>query len=160
VTGAVEDLLRSLAPRVLGVLAARSGDFDAAEDAVQEALIVAASRWARDGVPEHPHGWLLRTASRRLLDAMRADQARRRRELLAAAREVPAEAYDRDDTLSLLFLCCHPSLPPSSAIPLTLRAVGGLTTTEIARAFLVPDATMAQRISRAKQRLKSGTCST
>ncbi|MEV6302324.1 sigma-70 family RNA polymerase sigma factor [Actinoplanes sp. NPDC051861] len=151
----LEDVLREAAPGVVAVLARRYGDFGAAEDAVQEALIAATDNWGRSGVPENPRAWLTRTASRKFLDAARSDQARRRREVLAAMREVPGEARERDDTLTLLLLCCHPSLTPASAIPLTLRAVGGLTTAEIANAFLVPEATMAQRISRAKARIKS-----
>ena len=152
----IEDLLRESAPQVLGVLARRFGDFDAAEDAVQEALLSAAQHWSRDGIPDHPRGWLIQTGSRKLLDQIRSEQARRRRETLAAQRERPGERIsERDDTLTVLFLCCHPALTPASAIALTLRAVGGLTTAEIARAFLVPEATMAQRISRAKQRIKA-----
>ena len=157
-TGAptVEDLLRELAPQVLGVLVRRFGDFDAAEDAVQEALLSAARHWPVDGLPDNPRGWLIRAGARKLVDHIRNEQARRRRETLAAAREVPAEAVPgQDDTLVLLHLCCHPALTPASAIALTLRAVGGLTTAEIASAFLVPEATMAQRISRAKQRIKA-----
>jgi RNA polymerase sigma factor (sigma-70 family) len=153
----LEDLLRELAPQVLGVLARRYGDFDAAEDAVQEALLTAATRWSADGPPENPRGWLIQTATRKLIDQARSDQARRRREELAAARRDaengPAQASD--DTLTLLFMCCHPALTPPSAIALTLRAVGGLTTAEIARAFLVPESTMAQRISRAKGSIKA-----
>jgi RNA polymerase sigma factor (sigma-70 family) len=145
-------LLRELAPQVLGVVARRSGDFAAAEDAVQEALIAAASHWPRDGIPENPHGWLIQTASRRLVDEWRSEQSRRQREALVKV--LPPEVPDRDDTLAVLFMCCHPSLSPASAIALTLRAVGGLTTAEIARAFLVGEATMAQRISRAKQTIK------
>jgi RNA polymerase sigma factor (sigma-70 family) len=137
------------------VVARRFGDFDLAEDAVQEALLSAASHWPDTGTPENPRGWLIQTASRKMLDLLRSDQARRRREAMAAARDVPAEAQQRDDTLTVLFMCCHPALSPASAIALTLRAVGGLTTAEIARAFLVPEATMAQRISRAKQRIKA-----
>jgi RNA polymerase sigma factor (sigma-70 family) len=151
---AIEDLLRELAPRVLGVLTRRSGDFAAAEDAVQEALLSAALHWPAEGVPDNPRGWLIQTGSRKLLDQARSEQARRRREERAAAMVRPADPRDRDDTLLLLFLCCHPALTPASAIALTLRAVGGLTTAEIAGAFLVPEATMAQRISRAKQRIK------
>lgn len=136
------------------MLGRRTGDFAAAEDAVQEALVVAVTHWPRDGVPERPFGWLLQTATRRLLDAVRSESTRRvREERWAAAHAVEGEAVDRDDSLTLLFLCCHPALTPSSAIPLTLRAVGGLTTAEIARAFLVPEPTMAQRISRAKRRV-------
>jgi RNA polymerase sigma factor (sigma-70 family) len=151
----IEELLRESAPHVLGALVRRTGDFAAAEDAVQEALIAAARTWPRDGIPDRPRGWLIQTANRRLIDEIRQEQARRRREELAAYREVPAEdVEDADDTLRLLFLCCHPDLSPASAIALTLRAVGGLTTAEFARAYLVPEATMAQRISRAKQRVK------
>ena len=157
-----ENLLRALAPQVLGVLARRTGDFAAAEDAVQEALLAAASHWPRDGVPDNPHGWLLQAAQRRWTDHVRSETARRRREETAARLEPPPgepasgePARDEDDTLTLVFLCCHPALAPAAAIALTLRAVGGLTTAEIATAFLVPEATMAQRISRAKQRLKA-----
>ncbi|GAA3211383.1 RNA polymerase sigma factor [Dactylosporangium siamense] len=147
----IEDLLRELAPQVLGVLARQFGDFSAAEDATQEALLAAATHW--DTVPDNPRGWLIRTGSRKLLDQLRADQARRRREVLFA--EPPPVVYDQDDTLVVVFLCCHPRLSEASAIALTLRAVGGLTTGEIARAFLVPEATMGQRISRAKQRIRT-----
>jgi RNA polymerase sigma factor (sigma-70 family) len=147
----VEDLLRDLAPQVLGPLARRSGDFSGAEDAVQEALIAAASTWPREGVPDHPRAWLRRVASRRLVDAQRSDIARRRREAAVLASEVPgAEPSARDDSLALLFGCCHPALTPPSAVALTLRAVGGLTTAEVARAFGVPETTMGQRIARAK----------
>jgi RNA polymerase sigma factor (sigma-70 family) len=149
-----EDLLRRLAPEVLGVLTRRSGDFAAAEDAVQEALIAAHLHWPADGVPDNPRGWLIRTATRKLIDAVRGEQARRRREELATRLAVPAGAAERDDTLAVLFLCCHPSLTPASAIALALRAVGGLPTAAIAAAFGVPEATMAQRISRAKQKLR------
>ena len=153
---AVEDLLRELAPQVLGVVIRRFGDFAAAEDAVQEALLAAALHWPRDGLPDSPRGWLIQTATRRQTDQFRSEQARRRREQAAALREPPAaDVTDHDDTLILLFLCCHPALTAASAIALTLRAVGGLTTAEIANAFLVPEATMAQRISRAKQRIKN-----
>jgi RNA polymerase sigma factor (sigma-70 family) len=157
-----EDVLRELAPQVLGAVIRRFGDFDAAEDAVQEALLAAALHWQRNGVPEYPRGWLIQTAVRRMTDQLRSDNARRRREEAVASQLPPARdgdggvvVADHDDTLTLLFLCCHPALTPSSAIALTLRAVGGLTTAEIANAFLVPEATMAQRISRAKQRIKS-----
>jgi RNA polymerase sigma factor (sigma-70 family) len=150
----LEDLLRRLAPQVLGVLLRRYGGIDTAEDAVQEALIAAAAHWPDDGVPDNPRGWLLQTATRRLTDQIRSDQARRRREQTVTAEPAPPETAAQDDTLTLLFLCCHPVLTPASAIALTLRAVGGLTTAEIASAFLVPEATMAQRISRAKQRIK------
>jgi RNA polymerase sigma factor (sigma-70 family) len=133
----------------------RYGDFDLAEDAVQEAQITAAMRWPRDGVPEEPRGWLIQTASRRLIDQWRSDRSRRDREELASRQEPPAQAAsDQDDTLTVLFMCCHPALTPASAIALTLRAVGGLTTAEIGSAFLVDEATMAQRISRAKRRIK------
>jgi RNA polymerase sigma factor (sigma-70 family) len=153
----VEDLLRELTPRVLGAVVRRYGDVDDAEDAVQEALLAAATQWPAEGVPDNAPGWLIAVAARRIIDRLRNEEARRRREVVAASREPvdgPPPAPDRDDSLMLLFLCCHPALTPASAIPLTLRAVGGLTTAEIARAFLVPEATMAQRISRAKQRIK------
>ena len=150
----VEDLLRELAPQVLGALARRFGDFDAAEDAVQEALLAAAERWTRNGPPENPHGWLTRTATNRMLDHLRSDSARRRREDAAALERPAGDVDDRDDSLDLLFLCCHPELSAASAIALTLRAVGGLSTAEIANAFLVPEPTMAQRISRAKARIR------
>jgi RNA polymerase sigma factor (sigma-70 family) len=158
-----EDLLRDLAPRVLGALVRRYGDFAACEDAVQEALLAAAMRWPLDGVPDNPRAWLVVTASRKLVDAARSEQARRRREQLAAAQDEPlhkgalfggGRPAEHDDTLTLLFLCCHPALTPASAIALTLRAVGGLGTAEIASAFLVPEATMARRITRAKQTIK------
>jgi RNA polymerase sigma factor (sigma-70 family) len=154
---ALEELLRELAPRVLGALVRRYGDLADAEDAVQEALLAAATRWPAEGLPANPRGWLVAVAVRRLTDLWRSDEARRRREDLGAAGEPAAapEVSDEDDSLPLLFMCCHPALTPGSAIPLTLRAVGGLTTAEIARAFLVPEATIAQRISRAKQRIKS-----
>src|SRR4051794_4204655 len=151
----LEDLLRELTPQVVGAVVRRSGDFAAAEDAVQEALLAAATTWPRDGTPDNPKAWLIQAASRRLIDEVRQEQARRRREERAALRDVPPEdVEEQDDTLRLLFLCCHPKLTPASAIALTLRAVGGLTTAEIAHAYLVPEATMAQRISRAKQRLR------
>jgi RNA polymerase sigma factor (sigma-70 family) len=153
----VEDLLRELAPQVLGTLVRRYGQFDAAEDAVQEALLAAAMQWPEQGVPDHPRPWLVTAASRRLIDGWRSESARRRREETEALLEIrpPGGASEQDDTLTLLFLCCHPALSVPSQLALTLRAVGGLTTTEIANAFLVPEATMAQRISRAKQRIKS-----
>lgn len=151
----VEDVLRSLAPQVLGALVRRFGDFDACEDALQEALLAAALRWSSEGIPEKPRGWLLQTASRRFVDLARSEQARRRREEQAARQPSREEAPAGDDTLVLLFLCCHPALTPGSQVALTLRAVGGLTTGEIARAYLVPEATMGQRISRAKQQLKA-----
>ena len=151
----LEDLLRELTPQVVGAVVRWSGDFAAAEDAVQEALLAAATTWPRDGTPDNPKAWLILAASRRLIDEVRQEQARRRREERAALRDVPPEdVEEKDDTLRLLFLCCHPKLTAASAIALTLRAVGGLTTAEIAHAYLVPEATMAQRISRAKQRLK------
>jgi RNA polymerase sigma factor (sigma-70 family) len=153
----VEDLLRELAPQVLAVLARRYDAFTDAEDATQEALLAAATQWPDRGLPDNPRGWLIAVASRRLIDIFRADQARRDREDLAVARQptTAAESSSEDDSLALLFLCCHPVLAPSSAIPLTLRAVGGLTTAEIAAAFLVPEDTIAKRISRAKQRIKT-----
>jgi RNA polymerase sigma factor (sigma-70 family) len=160
-----EDLLRELSPQVLGALMRRFRDFNAAEDAVQEALIAATLQWPESGVPDNPRGWLIQVAFRRMTDHVRREQARRRREGLVVAQipsdghEVPAadaeRTPDRDDTLILLFMCCHPALTRTSAIALTLRAVGGLTTAEIARAFLVPEATIAQRISRAKERIKA-----
>jgi RNA polymerase sigma factor (sigma-70 family) len=174
-----ENLLRVLAPQVLGAVIRRFGDFSAAEDAVQEALLAAAVQWPVDGVPDNPRGWLIQVAARRMTDHLRAELARRRRE--AVVMQMPADQQvspsadspsvcdlgsslggtgsgagtDQDDTLILLFMCCHPALTRPSAIALTLRAVGGLTTAEIANAFLVPEATMAQRISRAKQRIKA-----
>ena len=150
----VEDLLRELAPQVLGALVRRYRDFDAAEDAVQEALLAAAVHWPRDGMPDNPRSWLILTGSRRLIDQWRSDRSRRDRES-HAAQERPAEVSNQDDSLLVLFMCCHPALTPASAIPLTLRAVGGLTTAEIASAFLVSEATMAQRIARAKQRIRT-----
>ena len=168
-----EDLLRELAPQVLGVLMRRYGGLDTCEDAVQEALLDAATQWPASGTPDNPRGWLLTVATRRLTDMLRGESARRRREdavYLATPPAALAEAGagalgspgapggappDHDDTLTLLFLCCHPSLSPSSQVALTLRAVGGLTTAEIARAFGVPEATMAQRISRAKQQIRA-----
>ena len=150
----VEGLLRGLAPQVLGVLVRRHGRFDACEDAVQEALLAASLQWPREGVPENPYGWLITVASRRLTDELRAEAARVRREETVYAQDVEVDAPGHDDTLTLLFLCCHPALSGPSQVALTLRAVGGLTTAEIAKAFLVPEATMAQRISRAKATLK------
>ena len=159
--------VRRLVPEVLGVLMRRYGHFDACEDAVQEALVAAAAQWPTEGWPSNPRGWLVTVASRRLTDQLRSDAARRRREEVDAARTPPppaggdaaldldARGPAGDDTLTLLFLCCHPALSPASQVALTLRAVGGLSTAEIARAFLVPEATMAQRISRAKQRIKA-----
>ena len=152
---AVEDLLRTLAPQVLGALTRRTGDFDAADDAVQEALIAAADHWPRDGIPANPRAWLFTAAGRRLIDQRRSEQARTNRELEVSVLEPDASAViEEDDTLALLFMCAHPALTQASSIALTLRAVGGLTTAEIAKAFLVPEATMAQRISRAKRTIK------
>jgi RNA polymerase sigma factor (sigma-70 family) len=152
----VEDLLRELAPQVLGVLVRRYGQFDACEDAVQEALLAAARQWADEGVPDDARSWLATVASRRLVDEWRSESARRRREESVAALEVPGrgQIVEGDDTLALLFMCSHPALSEPSQLALTLRAVGGLTTAEIASAFLVPEATMAQRISRAKRRIE------
>jgi RNA polymerase sigma factor (sigma-70 family) len=159
----IEGLLRELAPQVLGVLVRRYGSFDTCEDAVQEALLAASRQWPIEGVPEHPQAWLVAVASRRLVDEVRSDVARRRREEGAAAVALADERSqapgaerlrEHDDTLTLLLLCCHPALSPASQIALTLRAVGGLTTAEIASAFLVPEATMAQRISRAKATIR------
>ncbi len=152
----IEGLLRDLAPQALGALVRRYGDFASCEDAVQEALLTAAVQWPTEGVPGNPKGWLIRIASRRRIELWRNESARQRREETVVALEPPPpEPVAEDDTLTLLYLCCHPSLTPSSQVALTLRAVGGLTTAEIARAFLVPEATVAQRISRAKQRIKS-----
>jgi RNA polymerase sigma factor (sigma-70 family) len=160
-----ENLLRDLVPQVLGAVIRRFGDFAAAEDAVQEALLAAAMQWPEEGVPENPRGWLIHVAVRRMTDHLRAELTRRRREAVVVMQVPPDEQVapaadraaemDQDDTLILLFTCCHPALTRTSAIALTLRAVGGLTTGEIANAFLVPEATMAQRISRAKQRVKA-----
>jgi RNA polymerase sigma factor (sigma-70 family) len=162
---AVRHLLRDLAPQVLGIVVRRFRDFAASEDAVQEALIAAATQWPREGVPESPRAWLIQVASRRVVDHVRAETARRHREEVVVSLVPPEEQValamdsdepiERDDTLDLLFMCCHPALSPASAIALTLRAVGGLTTAEIARAFLVPETTMGQRISRAKQTIKA-----
>ena len=157
-----EHLLRELAPQVLGAVARRFRDFSTAEDSVQEAMIAAFTQWPQQGVPENPRGWLIQVACRRMMDHVRSEIARRERETTVAAEtenlvsplEIEAD-MDPDDTLILLFMCCHPALTSSSAIALTLRAVGGLTTAEIANAFLVPEATMAQRISRAKQAIKT-----
>ena len=168
--GAAEDLLRAQAPLVLGALVRRYGHFDACEDAVQEALLAAAVQWPGQGVPDNPRAWLITVAARRLTDQLRSEESRRRREETVAAMAPRDEfvapgpgddaarqagAGEQDDTLTLLFLCCHPALTAPSQIALTLRAVGGLTTAQIASAFLVPEATMAQRISRAKQRIKA-----
>lgn len=161
---AMQRLLRDLSPRALAAVLRRYRDFPAAEDAVQEALLAAATQWPAEGTPDNPCGWLVRVASRRIADHARAEAARRYREALVVSL-VPVDEQialaadvahmERDDALDLVFLCCHPSLTPASAVALTLRAVGGLTTAEIARAFLVPEATMAQRISRAKQTVKA-----
>lgn len=152
-----QDLLRDLGPRTLSVLVRRYGHFSEAEDAVQEALLVAATTWPVEGCPDNPLGWLVRAASRRMANNFRRSDARRRREALAASWSIdpPGPSSSQDDTLLLMFMCCHPSLTPSSSIPLTLRAVGGLSTWEIARAFLVPETTMGQRISRAKSRAQA-----
>jgi RNA polymerase sigma factor (sigma-70 family) len=157
----IEHLLRELAPQVLSPVVRRFRDFAAAEDAVQEALVAAAAQWPREGMPANPRAWLIQVASRRMTDHVRSEVARRHREQVAAEEAerlaLPVDAgteSGEDDTLVLLFMCCHPALTPASAIALTLRAVGGLTTAEIANAFLVPEATMAQRISRAKQSIK------
>jgi RNA polymerase sigma factor (sigma-70 family) len=160
-----ERLLRELAPQVLGAVIRRFRDFGASEDAVQEALIAAAAQWPREGVPDDPRAWLYQVASRRIADHVRSETARRRREAIVVSLVPPEQQValaadsddtgEQDDTLLLLFMCCHPALSASSAIALTLRAVGGLTTAEIARAFLVPEATIAQRISRAKQSIKA-----
>src|SRR5205807_6200535 len=158
----IEDLLRELTPQVLGAVVRRYGHFDLAEDAVQEGLIAAATQWPTAGIPDNPRAWLIMAASRRLTDMLRSEQARQRREeriaqwilpdqRLAPPADTPPQS---DDTLILLFMCCHPSLSPASQIALTLRAVGGLTTAEIARAFLVPEATMTRRITRAKASVK------
>jgi len=155
----VEGLLRELAPRALGVLARRFAQFDACEDAVQEALIAAALQWPTAGVPDSPLAWLVTVAERRLADQWRSESARRRREASVAVLDPVPVVPHGDDTLMLLFLCCHPALSPPSQLALTLRAVGGLTTAEIANAFLVPEATMAQRISRAKQANKAAGAS-
>jgi RNA polymerase sigma factor (sigma-70 family) len=157
-----EHLLRELAPQVLGAVARRFHDFASAEDAVQEAMIAAFTQWPHEGVPENPRGWLIQVACRRMTDLIRSESARRERETEVAREaesmvptvDIPSD-IDPDDTLILLFTCCHPALTSSSAIALTLRAVGGLTTTEIAKAFFVPESTMAQRISRAKLNIKS-----
>ena len=151
----VEGLLRELSPQVLGTLVRRYGDFDGCEDAVQEALLAAARQWPDEGTPANPKGWLTTVAARRWIERWRQDAARRRREKAAALAPPPEPGPAADDTLTLLLLCCHPSLTQASQVALTLRAVGGLTTAEIARAFLVPEATVAQRISRAKQRIKA-----
>jgi RNA polymerase sigma factor (sigma-70 family) len=162
---AAEQLLRELAPQVLGAVIRRFSDFSAAEDAVQEALLAAAMQWPGEGMPDNPRGWLIQVAARRMIDHIRSESARRRRDAVVVRHEPPEMQIvhapdsdvppERDDTLILLFMCCHPALTRPSAIALTLRAVGGLTTAEVAHAFLVPEATMAQRISRAKERVRS-----
>ncbi|MDQ3054365.1 MAG: sigma-70 family RNA polymerase sigma factor, partial [Actinomycetota bacterium] len=163
-TVGLEQVWRECAPDVLAALVRGYGDFDAAEDAMQEALLAAARQWPTDGLPENPKGWLITVASRRLVDQWRSERARAGREQLVA-RRTPAEELlapaadvaavgERDDSLTLLLLCCHPALTRPSQVALTLRAVAGLSTGQIARAFLVPEATMAQRISRAKSRLQ------
>ena len=163
----VEHLLRDLAPQVLGAMVRRFHDFAACEDAVQEALIAAAAQWRQGGVPNNPVGWLVHVAQRRMVDELRRDSSRRNREAavaeetgdataaLDAVIDVEPDAIDPDDTLILLFMCCHPSLTPASAVALTLRAVGGLTTTAIAKAFLVPELTIGRRISRAKETVRA-----
>ena len=158
-----DELWRRVTPQVVGALVRRYRDFDRAEEAAQEALLAAAAQWPDEGVPDDPKAWLIRVGSRRLIDGLRSDEARVRRELADASRLTEGDLVapssdavgrpDRDDTLTLLLLCCHPALSPAARIALTLRAVGGLTTAQIAHAFLVPEATMAQRISRAKQRI-------
>jgi RNA polymerase sigma factor (sigma-70 family) len=157
----VENLLRQLAPQVLGAVVRRYGNFDTAEDAVQEALLAAATQWPSAGVPDNPRAWLITVAARRLTDLLRSEQARRRREDTVARWDLPRQQADTtdsqadsDDTLILLFMCCHPALSAPSQIALTLRAVGGLTTAEVARAFLVSEGTMTRRITRAKQQIK------
>ena len=160
----LDELLRDLAPQVLGALLRRFGDFYTCEDAVQDALLAAVVQWPTAGVPDNPRGWLIQVAFRRMTDHLRSDGARRKRETLLATQAPSVELMaprsdvagaNHDDTLILLFMCCHPALASSSAIALTLRAVGGLTTAEVAHAFMVPEPTMAQRISRAKKRIKS-----
>ena len=161
-TTPAEQLLRDLAPQVLGAVMRRYRDFAACEDAVQDALIAASQQWPRAGLPDNPRGWLIQVASRRMVDRIRSDSARRQREhdaaldlgQVVAAASVESRA-DEDETLTLLFMCCHPALTTASAVALTLRAVGGLTTAQIANAFLVPESTMAQRISRAKQTIRA-----
>ena len=158
----IEHLLRELTPQVLGTVVRRFRDFAAAEDAVQEAALAASIQWPSEGLPENPRAWLTKVAFRRMTDQVRSESARRRREselVQEASHNFESAPFgfapEEDDTLPLLFMCCHPALTPASAIALTLRAVGGLTTAEIAHAFLVPEATMAQRISRAKQSIKN-----
>lgn len=167
VDAAVEDVWRRETPYVVAAVARRYGDFDGAEEATQEALLAAARQWPQEGMPEYPRGWLIRVASRRLIDQRRSDSARLEREVADVARqpsdaqvapaadEAPGPDGDEDDTLQVLLLCCHQVLTASSQVALTLRAVAGLTTAQIAAAFLVPEATMAQRISRAKSTLRT-----
>ncbi|WP_434619520.1 RNA polymerase sigma factor [Arthrobacter sp. A5] len=157
----VERVLKHAAPHVLAAIVRRSGDFETCEDAVQEAMLVAYSRWPAHGIPQDPTAWLITVAYRRLIDQVRTDLARVRRETKAAELSLhdleaadPGVSAGQDDTLTLLFLCCHPSLTPISQVALTLRAVGGLTTAQIARAFLASEASMAQRITRAKQKIR------
>jgi RNA polymerase sigma factor (sigma-70 family) len=159
----IEDLLRELTPQVLGAVVRRYGNFDTAEDAVQEALVAANAQWPLQGLPTNPRGWLVTVASRRMTDLLRRDQARRCREQTVASWSLteqslaPApdrQSADTDDALILLFMCCHPSLSPSSQIALTLRSVGGLSTAEVARAFLVPEGAMTRRITRAKRQIR------
>ncbi|GIE32571.1 RNA polymerase sigma24 factor [Actinoplanes italicus] len=145
--------MRAEAPQVLGALVRRLGHFDVAEDAVQEALLVASRVWPADGIPENPRSWLIRIAYRKMVDLLRADQARRRREMHAAFTEAAPAVQETDDSLTLLLLCCHPALGANSQVALTLRAVGGLTTAEIAHAYGTTENTMGTRISRAKQQL-------
>src|SRR6476469_1485155 len=159
----IEGLLRELAPQALGAVLRQGNDFGVSEDVVQEALIAAADQWPRHGIPDKPLGWLIRVAGRRLADHVRSEMSRRNREArvgMETPLEIAPAVYDEaervgDDTLVLLFMCCHPALTSASAIALTLRAVAGLTTGEIARAFLVPEAAIGQRISRAKQSIKA-----
>jgi len=147
----IDEVLRACVPQVLAAVVRRYGDFDACEDAVQEALLAAARQWPAEGRPDDPKAWLIRVAARRRVEALRSEQARRRREALPPE---PAPEVRGDDELTVLLLCCHPALSPAAQVTLTLRAVGGLTTAEIARALLVPEATVGQRISRAKQRIR------
>jgi RNA polymerase sigma factor (sigma-70 family) len=156
-TPELEHLLRAEAPQVLGALVRRFGHFDIAEDAVQDALFAAAQQWPIHGIPEHPRGWLIRVGYRRMVDQLRADQLRQRREYKLASQPIPGSPEEpaADDSLTLLFLCCHPILSPVSQVALTLRAVGGLTTAEIAHAYGVTEVAMGQRISRAKQQVRS-----
>jgi RNA polymerase sigma factor (sigma-70 family) len=149
-----EDLLRTIAPQVLGAVVRRFGDFDTCEDAVQEALLAAARQWPVEGVPAQPKNWLITVASRRRIELLRSENARRRREEAVQHEPAAVPVSEVDDSLTLLLLCCHPALTTASQVALTLRAVGGLTTAEIARALLVPEATVGQRISRAKQKIR------